>query len=133
MSTYIKTNSWGIGKVREMTPSLVYLDKGVVFMSDIIEESDSILELLEVGDLINKEEIVEFDINSVGIRRAAITKSGTGWTEEMLEMGCTILTNEVYQLKCFKERAVDTSDYISKEAIMEKIGEYEGLKEESEV
>lgn len=63
-ATYIKTDMGEIGKVKKIDFDTVYFDKGVTFISNIIEESDNLLELLEIG--------------------------------------CTILTDKQYRLKCFK-------------------------------
>ena len=113
---YVRTND-GIFKVTKIDGLYIYLDKeyfdnqyqmmrDVTFKERIIKHSFNIIDLIEVGDIVNGyriDERAEYDVlihKARGINRSGFMIPVAQYNEDIK----TILTHEQYERNCYKAK-----------------------------
>ena len=93
------------GKIDKVTndncymPQYIECKKSLLYKEDIIKHSKNIIDLIEVGDIVNKSEVLEKGMQRDG-KKWIYTYQGKLYYETELEK-LTILTKEQYKANCY--------------------------------
>lgn len=99
MEEYARTEKGEIGKVTKIINELVFINTNQ-YWSHIAKQSKNIIDLIEVGDIVDKSEVYEIGQSDDG-QKWVHTYKGILYYEEDLEKA-TILTHEQYNANCYK-------------------------------
>lgn len=105
---WVRSKIGSIGKVTKIEDGkFLYEDKSLItFIDNVVKHSKNIIDLIEVGDIVNKSEVYEIGQSENG-QKWIHTCRGFLYYEEDLEK-VTILTHEQYEQNCYKVNDVKT-------------------------
>ena len=105
---WVRSKIGSIGKVTKIEDGkFLYEDKSLItFIGNVVKHSKNIIDLIEVGDIVNKSEVYEIGQSENG-QKWIHTCRGFLYYEEDLEK-VTILTHEQYEQNCYKVNDVKT-------------------------
>ena len=105
---WVRSKIGSIGKVTKIEDrKFLYEDKSLItFIGNVVKHSKNIIDLIEVGDIVNKSEVYEIGQSENG-QKWIHTCRGFLYYEEDLEK-VTILTHEQYEQNCYKVNDVKT-------------------------
>lgn len=98
---WVRSKIGSIGKVTKIEDGkFLYEDKSLItFIGNVVKHSKNIIDLIEVGDIVNKSEVYEIGQSENG-QKWIHTCRGFLYYEEDLEK-VTILTHEQYKQNCY--------------------------------
>ena len=98
---YIRTKNGKIDKVINNNcymPQYIECEKSLLYKEDIVKHSKNIIDLIEVGDFVNRERILDITGDYIHTNE---TDHNRFYLEKHIK---TILTKEQYQANCYTVR-----------------------------